>query len=101
MSAILDVVRLRQRRDHGRAACDLADPAQDDLRSSVIRFYRAVNLDAAPSQPANVPNVLQITGEGHHRERTRHLVLAEVEKVNAFGANLHAHYLAGHALGFA
>ena len=52
-------------------------------------------------EAADVPDILQIVGEDDNGERAGHVVFAEIEKVDAFGADLHPHDFSRHAFGLA
>jgi hypothetical protein len=84
VAAVCDIVILGERRNYGSAAGDLADAVQDDFRAAAVQFDVSLNLDGAARQTADVASIFQSGSEDHHRERARHLILAEVEKVDAF-----------------
>jgi len=97
VSAILHVVILRERRDHGGSAGNLADMLQNDFRPAIVELDRTFNFDRSSRQPAHISHVPQIRWKHHHGERARHLVLAEVEEMHALHANLYPLHVAGNA----
>lgn len=101
MSAVLDVVIFGQRRDHGRAAFDLADAVENDLGAAVVHFHGAADLDGTSREAADVAHILQIIGEDHDGEGAGHLVFAEVEEVDTLIAYLDSYHASGDAFGFA
>ena len=48
MSSILNIVIFGKRRNHGSAACYLADAVQNDFSAAIIELDGSVNLQAAP-----------------------------------------------------
>jgi len=101
VAAVLDIVGLGHRRDHGSSAGDLTNAVENNLWSPVVEFDRTVDFDDAACQTPHIANIFQIVRENHDRERARHLIFAEVEKVNACGTHSNAQDFAGHAPGFA
>jgi hypothetical protein len=55
VAAVLYVVVLGERRNHGRAPSNLADAVEDDLGSSVVEFDGSANLDAVAFQGRTSP----------------------------------------------
>jgi hypothetical protein len=74
--------------------------AQDDFGTSVVEFGWPTNLNHASCEAADVAHIFEVGGEDHHREGAGHLIFAEVHVMYSFGADLHAHDLAGYTLGF-
>ena len=101
MAAILHVVVLRKRRDHGGAAFDLADAVQDDFGAALVGFYGSADFDGAPGETADVADIFQVVGENHDRERTGHSIFTEVKEVNALVPDVDADDLPGYAFRFA
>jgi hypothetical protein len=48
VSSILNMVSFGKRRNHGSAACDLADAVQNDFSAAIIELNGSVNFEAAP-----------------------------------------------------
>ena len=48
VSSILNIVSFGKRRNHGSAACDLADAVQNDFRAAIMELNGSVNFEAAP-----------------------------------------------------
>jgi hypothetical protein len=101
MAPIFDIVILRNRRNYGCAACDLADALQNDLGAAVIKLDGPQNFNRSSRKMAHIAHVFQIFREDDDRERTRHLIFTEIEKVNSFGADLHADDFSRYTLRFA
>src|SRR5580658_851227 len=101
VTAVFDVVVLRQGWNHGGAAGDLADAIEHDLSAAVVEFDGAVNLDGAAREAAHVADIFQAGREDHDREGAGHLLFAEVEEVNSFRADFNAQHLSGYAFGLA
>jgi len=101
MAAVFHVVGFRQRGNHRRAAGDLADAVQNDLRAPVIEFYGSANLDGATGETAHVSNIFQVVFENDDREWTNHLIFTEIKEVNALHADFHAYDFSGHTPGLA
>src|SRR5580704_17272532 len=95
------IVVLRQRRDQGCAASQLADTVQDDFGAAVVKLHRAPDLDDPSCEPAHVTDVLQVGREDYDREGASGLILAEIHEVDALGADFHAHNLSRDAFIFA
>jgi len=95
------VVVLGKRRDHSGAIGELADAAQDDFGAAVVEFYFSVNLDQLSGQAADVADIFQVGGEDDDAERASHLVLAEVDVVDAFASSFDAEDFSGDAFVFA
>lgn len=100
MPTIFDVIRFWKRRDHGCPTADLANPVQDDFRSSVISLDRANDFDRAAFEPSHVTDIFKVARKNDHCEWARLLIFAEVQKVNALDSDLHANDLSGHAFDF-
>jgi hypothetical protein len=60
-----------------------------------------VDFDGASGKAANITDIFESGREGDHREGAGQLIFAEVEEVNAFGADLYLKNFAGNAFGFA
>jgi hypothetical protein len=90
VAAVFDIVVLGKRRDHGGAAFDLADAAQDDLRPAIVGFNGSADFDGASGEAANVAHIFQVVGEYDDREGTGHLVFTEIEEVHTFGSDFNA-----------
>src|SRR5579872_860409 len=101
MASILNVVVFGQGWDQRSASADLTDAAQNDFGASLIEFDGAVNLNRAAREPSDVADILQIGREDNDRKGASHLILAEVEEVNAFRANFNAQHSSGDTLGLA
>ena len=99
VASIFYVVILGQRRNHGRPSADLADSAQNDLRSTVIHLDVPANLDRPSRKVPHVAHILQIVGKDDYRKWAGHLVVAEIQKVNTFGSNFHPQNFPAHAFG--
>ncbi len=100
VAAILYVVVFRQRRQQGRTAVYLAEPAQNNLCPPSIKLHRPVDFDDVSGEPANVSDILEIVSENDDCKRACHLVFAEIQEVHALRC-LHAHDFARDALSFA
>ena len=100
VTAIFYVVIFGKRGNHGGAPRDLADTVQDDLRAAVVEFNGTVNFDGAPSQAADVADIFQSGREDYDREGAGHLILAEVEEMNALNPDSYFEDFARDALGF-
>jgi len=48
VSSILNMVSFGKRRNHGTAACDLADAVQNDFSAAIIELNGSVNFEVAP-----------------------------------------------------
>ncbi len=101
MAAVFHVVGFREGRNHRRAASDLADAIQNDLRAPIIKFHGSANFDGATGQAAHVSNIFQVMFENYDREWTRQLIFAEIEEVNALHADFHAHDFSSHTTSLA
>lgn len=101
MTTVLDIVVLRQRRDHRRSSLDLADPVEDHFWSAVVDLYIALDFDRAAGESPYVADILQIMGKDHYCERAGHLVFAEVKEMDAACADLDPEDFACHAFRFA
>ena len=101
VACFFDVVFFGQRWNQGGSSSDLADAFEDDFGAAVVEFDGSADFDGAAGETADVSYILQIVGEDDYREGAGHLVFAEVEEVDAFGADFDAEDFAGHALGFA
>jgi hypothetical protein len=95
------VVVLGQGRDHGGTVGELADAAQDNFGAAVVEFYFSVNLNELSGEAADVADIFQVGGEDDHAEGASHLVLAEVDVVDAFDSSLDAEDFSGDAFVFA
>jgi hypothetical protein len=93
------VVILGSRRDHRCAVFALADVIENDLGAEFVELDWAFDLDAAPGQAAYVAGIVRMVRENHDCERAGHLVSAEIEKGNAFGADFHTQDSSGYAFG--
>ena len=100
VATIFHVVVLRQRRNHGGAAFDLADAVQDDFGAAVVGFEGSVDFDGAAGEAADVADVFQVVRKDDDCEGTRHLVFTEIEEVDTFGADFYADDFSRHAFGF-
>jgi len=98
--AIVDVIVLGQRWNHGGSASELRNPLQDDLRPPVVELYGSVNFDCAACQLAYVSDILQVRREDHNSKRARRMIFTEVDEVNALVSDLYSQNFAGHAFGF-
>lgn len=101
VAAVFNVVGFGEWRDHSGATGDLADAVQNDFGARVIELDRAVNFDRVASEAANVADVFQIGREDHNREGAGHLILTEIEEMNAFRANFDVQHFPGDAFGLA
>ena len=101
VAAIFHVIVLRQRRDHGGAAFDLADAVQDDFGATFVGFHGSPDCDGAPGETADIADIFQVVGENHDRERTGHGIFTEVQEMNAFVSDVDTDNLPGYAFRFA
>lgn len=101
VTAFFYIVVFRQGRDHGCAAGDLADAVEDHFGAAVVELDGSMNFDGASGEAADITDIFQAGREDYHREGTGHLVLTEVEEVDAFRTNLDSEDFSGDALGFA
>ena len=79
----------------------MADAAQDDFGAAVVEFYFSVNLDELPGEAADVADIFQVGREDDYAEGAGHLVLAEVDVVDAFASSFYAEDFSGDAFVFA
>jgi hypothetical protein len=93
VAAVFYVVILRQWRDHGGAAFDLADAAQDDFRAAVVDFHGSADFDASPFEAPDVAYIFQVVGKDYDREGAGHRVFTEIKEVDAFFSHLYSNYL--------
>jgi hypothetical protein len=98
---LLDVIVFGHGRDQGGSFGDLADAVEDDLGAAVIQLDRAVNLDGAAFEAADVAYIFQVARKDYDREGTRSLFATESDKVHAFGSNFHMDYASDDAFSFA
>jgi hypothetical protein len=98
---VFDVKVFGERRNHGGAAFDLADAAEDNFGATVVHFDQTMNLDRASGEEPDVSYVFQIAGEDYDGEGARHLIFAEVQEVDSFIAYFHVQDFSSNALGFA
>lgn len=101
MALLFYVVVFGQRGDHGGAVGELADAAQDDFGTAVVELYFSVNLDQLSGEAADVAHIFQVGGEYDYAEGAGHLILAEIDVVNAFASSLDAEDFSGDAFFFA
>jgi hypothetical protein len=72
---------LRQRREFRGFASKLFEAGQYDLGRSLVFIDFSVYLYIFAFKEAHIPYVGKITSENHHRERTRAIVVTEIQEV--------------------
>jgi len=95
------VVVFGQGRDHSGSVGELSDAAEDDFGAAVVELYSSVNLDQLSGEAADVADIFQVGGEDDYAERAGHLILAEIDVVDAFTSSLDAEDFSGDAFVFA
>lgn len=101
MPSVLHIIVLGEWRDHSGAVFDLADATEDDFRAPVVYLQRAADFHGAAGEAADVSYIFEVMAEDHHRERTGHLVFAEIQEVDAFYAYAYLQDFALYAIRFA
>lgn len=87
VAPLLDVVVFGERGNHRGAAGNLADAVENNLRSAIVHFYRAMNFNAAAFQAPLVTHVFEAMSKDDDRKGAGHLVFAKVEEVDALAAH--------------
>lgn len=101
VASVFHVIILGEGWDHGGAAVDLADAAQDDFGAALVSFYGSTDFDGASGETADIADIFQVMRKNYDRERTAHDIFTEVQEVNAFVSNVDADDLPGDAFRFA
>ncbi len=101
MASILDVVVPGQGRDHGGAAINLTDAAEDDFRVAIVGLHGSADGDGPAFQMAHVANIFEVVGENNYGERASDLVFAEIQEMDTPGTHVHPQDCSGDTFRFA